>query len=88
MITIYEKYYNSNKVICNDIKNLLSSVCMPSLLPCFMKKKELPKLCKLKEYSQDDVIHAGSFQLWQLSSLEKITIVSKPCYRIAILQQL
>ena len=51
MIIIYEKYCNSKKVLCNnDIKNLLFSVCMSSLLACFMKKKELPKLCKLKEY--------------------------------------
>ena len=49
LITIYEKYCNSNKVLCDDIKNLLSSICMPSFLACFMKKKELPKLCKLKE---------------------------------------
>ena len=34
----------------DDMKTLLSSVCMSSLLACFMKKKELPKLCKLKEY--------------------------------------
>ena len=40
---------NQKKVFCNDIRNLLSSVCM-SFLACFMKKKELPKLCKLKEY--------------------------------------
>ena len=38
------------EVLCDDIRNLLSSVCMYSLLACFMKKKELPKLCKLKEY--------------------------------------
>ena len=40
---------NSKKVFCNDAKNLLSSVCMSSLLACFTKKKELPKLYKLKE---------------------------------------
>ena len=36
------------RMLCDDIKNLLSSVCMSSLLACFMKKKEFPKLCKLK----------------------------------------
>ena len=50
LITIYEKYCNSKKVLCNDTKTLLSSVFMSSLLTWFMKKKELPKLCKLKEY--------------------------------------
>ena len=39
---------NSNKMLCDDIKNILSSVCMASLLACFMKKKELPKF-QLKE---------------------------------------
>ena len=50
LITIYVKYCNSKKVLCDDIKNLLSSVCKSSLLACFIKKKELPKLYKLKEY--------------------------------------
>ena len=44
LITIYEKYCNSRKVLCNDIKILLSGVCMSFLLAWFMKKKELPKL--------------------------------------------
>ena len=38
------------EVLCDDIRNLLSGVCIYSLLACFMKKKELTKLCKLKEY--------------------------------------
>ena len=41
---------NSKKVLCDHIKNLLSSVCISFLLVSFMKKKELPKLWKLKEY--------------------------------------
>ena len=52
LIAIYGKYCNSKKVLCNDMKNLLLSVCMSSLLACFMKKEEFPKLCKLKEYRQ------------------------------------
>ena len=37
----------------------------------FMKKKDLPKISKL----QDDVIHPGSFQLWHLSNLKKMTVI-------------
>ena len=46
-----KKYCNSKKkMLCDDIKSVLSSECMSSLLACYMKKKDLPKLCKLKEY--------------------------------------
>ena len=38
------------KCFCDDAKKLLSVICIFSVLACFMKKKELPKLCKLKQY--------------------------------------
>ena len=48
LITAFKKYCSSKKVLYNDTKNLLSGVCMPSILLWFMKKKGLSKLYKLK----------------------------------------
>ena len=50
LITIYEKYCNSKKGLCDDIKELLSSACMSSLLVYFIENNQLSKLQKLKEY--------------------------------------
>ena len=53
---------------CFDIKNLLSSVCMSFFLASFMKKKELPKLWKLKEYGM-------IYTSWQLSIMTYTCLV-------------
>ena len=71
LIKIYEKYCNSKKMFCDDTNNLLSSVSTSSLLACFMKKKEFMQIKRIL----DDAVHPDSFQLWHLSSLEKISII-------------